>query len=96
MRETIDIFDKTAILDTAERRMAMRLLKISEAAKLMGVQTRTLKYWHDKGQFQADVVYPSGHRFYDAERVLEYKKKFTEHRKGAHTKTNNQQEELGL
>ena len=45
-----------------------RLLKITEAAKRLGVHQNTLRQWTDKGIVKA-VMLPSGHRRYTRQEI---------------------------
>src|SRR3989344_6089189 len=53
--------------------MDEKLLKIGEAAALLGVSVPTLRVWTDAGKARAGFVTPGGHRFYrkhDLERMM--------------------------
>ena len=47
--------------------MGEKLLKVSDAAKYIGVSQQTLRNYGRKGILPPDEVYPSGHRFYRKE-----------------------------
>lgn len=53
--------------------MDEKLLKIGEAAALLGVSVPTLRVWTDTGKIRANLVTSGGHRFYqkhDVERLM--------------------------
>lgn len=54
-----------------------RLLKVQDAANLLCVATQTLRNWERTGLFKPDVVYESGHRRYDYDRLIEFRNSYT-------------------
>lgn len=55
-------------------RVATDLLRISEAAALLGVTKGTLGRWHVSGKFSADMVTPGGDRRWSRARIVEYRR----------------------
>jgi excisionase family DNA binding protein len=55
-------------------RVATDLLRISEAATLLGVTKNTLGRWHISGKFPADMVTPGGDRRWSRARIVEYRR----------------------
>ncbi|RMF16919.1 MAG: IS607 family transposase [Alphaproteobacteria bacterium] len=51
-------------------RVSTDLIKISEAAKLLGVSKSTLGRWHENGKFVADFVTPGGDRRWSKSRIM--------------------------
>ncbi len=47
-----------------------KLLKIREAAELLGVNVETLRRWDKKGTFKAIRIGKRGHRMYDKNEIL--------------------------
>jgi predicted site-specific integrase-resolvase len=47
-----------------------RLIKIGEAARLLGVTVQTLRRWEKSGQLVSDKKTEGGTRYYDADRLL--------------------------
>jgi excisionase family DNA binding protein len=50
---------------------AMALVTTAEAAKQLGVATRTLQRWAADGLVTPDLVTPGGHQRWDVERLRE-------------------------
>lgn len=48
----------------------VKLLKIREAAELLGVNPETLRRWDREGTFKAVRVGKRGHRLYDEAEIL--------------------------
>lgn len=51
-------------------RVAVDLVRIGEAAKLLGVSRSTLGRWHESGQLRADIVTPGGDRRWSRSRLI--------------------------
>lgn len=49
----------------------MKLLKITEVAKMLNVSTRTLKRWHNKGILIA-IITPTQRWFYKEEDIINF------------------------
>lgn len=49
------------------------LVRIGEAAILLGVAKATLGRWHESGKFPADVITPGGERRYSRQRLLAFR-----------------------
>jgi putative resolvase len=47
-----------------------RLIKVGEAAKLLGVTVQTLRRWEKSGQLLPDKKTDGGTRYYDVDRLL--------------------------
>lgn len=47
----------------------MALVTTAEAAKQLGVATRTLQRWASEGLVTPDLVTPGGHQHWDVERL---------------------------
>lgn len=47
-----------------------RLLKIGEAAKILGITVQTLRRWEKDGSFLPDKKSAGGTRYYEASRLL--------------------------
>lgn len=47
-----------------------KLLKIREAAEMLGVNLETLRRWDRDGTFKAVRIGKRGHRMYDEEEIL--------------------------
>ncbi|MCU5374678.1 IS607 family transposase [Bacillus pacificus] len=48
-----------------------KLIKINEAAELLGVDKQTVRSWSKKGKIET-IVTPSGHRLYDTDVINEF------------------------
>ena len=56
-------------------RVSVDLIKITEAAKLLGVSKSTLGRWHDSGKLSADFITPGGDRRWSRARILAMRSK---------------------
>ncbi|PZO71907.1 MAG: IS607 family transposase, partial [Mesorhizobium amorphae] len=50
--------------------MTNDLIRLAEAASLLGVSRVTLDRWHHSGKFPADVMTPGGERRWSRSRIM--------------------------
>ncbi|MBV9313147.1 MAG: MerR family DNA-binding transcriptional regulator [Pseudonocardia sp.] len=50
--------------------MSGKLVSTGEAARMLGVNLRTLQRWASEGQIKPDWITPGGHMRWDVERLL--------------------------